>query len=46
MRGFPERPHVHVNTVRYRARRMEKLTNRDPSATADRADLSVALRAS
>ncbi|WP_442480455.1 hypothetical protein [Streptosporangium brasiliense] len=25
---------------------MEKLTNRDPSATADRADLSVALRAS
>ncbi|MGV9777948.1 hypothetical protein [Streptosporangium sp. NPDC003464] len=25
---------------------MERLTNRDPSATADRADLSVALRAS
>ncbi|MEV4188055.1 helix-turn-helix domain-containing protein, partial [Streptosporangium canum] len=41
-----ERLHVHVNTVRYRIRRVEELTGRDLSAMADRVDLFLALRAS
>ncbi|TDD04826.1 PucR family transcriptional regulator [Nonomuraea deserti] len=39
-----ERLHVHVNTVRYRVRRIEELTGRDLSAMADRVDLFLALR--
>ncbi|MBO3745680.1 helix-turn-helix domain-containing protein [Streptosporangiaceae bacterium NEAU-GS5] len=41
-----ERLHVHVNTVRYRIRRVEDLTGKDLSAMADRVDLFLALRAS
>ncbi|MCW2882828.1 MAG: putative transcriptional regulator, PucR family [Sphaerisporangium sp.] len=41
-----ERLHVHVNTVRYRIRRIEELTGRDLSTMADRVDLFLALRAS
>ncbi|MFF5212630.1 PucR family transcriptional regulator [Streptosporangium sp. NPDC000396] len=41
-----ERLHVHVNTVRYRIRRVEELTGRDLSTMADRVDLFLALRAS
>ncbi|MFI6812454.1 PucR family transcriptional regulator [Nonomuraea sp. NPDC050328] len=40
-----ERMHVHVNTVRYRIRRVEELTGRDLSAMADRVDFYLALRA-
>ncbi|NUT43823.1 MAG: helix-turn-helix domain-containing protein, partial [Thermoactinospora sp.] len=40
-----ERMHVHVNTVRYRIRRVEELTGRDLSSMADRVDLYLALRA-
>jgi DNA-binding PucR family transcriptional regulator len=40
-----ERLHVHVNTVRYRLRRIEELTRRDLSSMADRVDLFLALRA-
>ncbi|GGS88141.1 PucR family transcriptional regulator [Nonomuraea spiralis] len=39
-----ERLHVHVNTVRYRIRRIEELTGRDLSAMADRVDFFLALR--
>ncbi|MFG1751306.1 PucR family transcriptional regulator [Streptosporangium sandarakinum] len=41
-----ERLHVHVNTVRYRIRRVEELTGRDLSTMTDRVDLFLALRAS
>ncbi|MEV8630438.1 PucR family transcriptional regulator ligand-binding domain-containing protein [Streptosporangium sp. NPDC051023] len=41
-----ERLHVHVNTVRYRIRRVEELTGRDLSTMADRVDLFLALQAS
>ncbi|MXP23122.1 PucR family transcriptional regulator [Gordonia sp. HNM0687] len=37
------RLHVHVNTVRYRMSRIEALTGRDLSTTADRSDLHLAL---
>lgn len=40
-----ERLHVHVNTVRYRIRRVEELTGKDLSSMADRVDLFLALRA-
>ncbi|MEV7009386.1 helix-turn-helix domain-containing protein [Streptosporangium sp. NPDC051022] len=40
-----ERLHVHVNTVRYRIRRVEEPTGRDLSTTADRVDLFLALQA-
>jgi hypothetical protein len=40
-----ERLHVHVNTVRYRVRRIEELTGKDLSSMADRVDLFLALRA-
>ncbi|GAA4555400.1 PucR family transcriptional regulator [Planotetraspora kaengkrachanensis] len=40
-----ERLHVHVNTVRYRIRRIEELTAKDLSSMADRVDLFLALRA-
>jgi hypothetical protein len=40
-----ERMHVHVNTVRYRIRRVEELTGRDLSSMADRVDFYLALRA-
>ncbi|MBP2702566.1 PucR family transcriptional regulator ligand-binding domain-containing protein [Microbispora sp. RL4-1S] len=43
--GCAERLHVHVNTVRYRVRRIEELTGRDLSSMADRVDLFLALRA-
>ncbi|MFC9975464.1 PucR family transcriptional regulator [Spirillospora sp. NPDC127200] len=36
--------HVHVNTVRYRMRRVEQLTGRDLSRFPDRVDLYLALR--
>lgn len=36
--------HVHVNTVRYRLRRVEELTGRDLSRFPDRVDLYLALR--
>ncbi|WP_205315372.1 PucR family transcriptional regulator, partial [Nonomuraea lactucae] len=39
------RMHLHVNTVRYRIRRVEELTGRDLSAMADRVDFFLALRA-
>ncbi|MEU4698116.1 PucR family transcriptional regulator [Nonomuraea dietziae] len=39
-----ERMHVHVNTVRYRIRRIEELTGRDLSTMADRVDFFLALR--
>jgi len=40
-----ERLHVHVNTVRYRIRRVEQLTGKDLSSMSDRVDLYLALRA-
>ncbi|MFG1689419.1 PucR family transcriptional regulator [Nonomuraea sp. NPDC049269] len=40
-----ERMHVHVNTVRYRIRRVEDLTGRDLSTMTDRVDFFLALRA-
>ncbi|GLW10622.1 hypothetical protein Misp01_57500 [Microtetraspora sp. NBRC 13810] len=40
-----ERMHVHVNTVRYRIRRVEDLTGRDLSTMTDRVDFYLALRA-
>lgn len=40
-----EQMHVHVNTVRYRIRRVEELTGRDLSTMADRVDFFLALRA-
>jgi DNA-binding PucR family transcriptional regulator len=43
--GCAERLHVHVNTVRYRIRRIEELTGKDLSSMADRVDLFLALRA-
>lgn len=36
--------HVHVNTVRYRIRRVEELTGRDLSRLDDRVDVFLALR--
>src|SRR5580700_1216761 len=36
--------YVHVNTVRYRIRRIEELTGRDLSALADQVDFFLALR--
>ncbi|MEU0571354.1 helix-turn-helix domain-containing protein, partial [Nonomuraea sp. NPDC005983] len=39
-----ERLHVHVNTVRYRIRRVEELTGRNLSGMADRVDFFLALR--
>ncbi|MFI7417995.1 PucR family transcriptional regulator [Nonomuraea sp. NPDC049684] len=39
-----ERLHVHVNTVRYRVRRIEELTGRNLSAMSDRVDFFLALR--
>ncbi|GGK88767.1 hypothetical protein Sme01_01940 [Sphaerisporangium melleum] len=41
-----EKLHVHVNTVRYRIRRVEGLTGRDLVSMADRVDFFLALRAS
>lgn len=35
--------HVHLNTVRYRIRRVEELTGKNLSRTADRADVYLAL---
>ncbi|GAA0357298.1 PucR family transcriptional regulator ligand-binding domain-containing protein [Microbispora corallina] len=43
--GCAERLHVHVNTVRYRIKRVEELTGKDLSSMADRVDLFLALRA-
>ncbi|MFI7447185.1 PucR family transcriptional regulator [Nonomuraea sp. NPDC049714] len=40
-----ERMHVHVNTVRYRVKRVEELTGKDLSTMADRVDFFLALRA-
>ncbi|MEW9548919.1 helix-turn-helix domain-containing protein [Nonomuraea sp. NPDC050783] len=39
-----ERLHVHVNTVRYRVRRIEELTGRNLATMADRVDFFLALR--
>jgi hypothetical protein len=39
------RLHVHVNTLRYRIRRVEELTGRDLGTFEDRVDLFLALRA-
>ncbi|HEX4818430.1 MAG TPA: helix-turn-helix domain-containing protein, partial [Nonomuraea sp.] len=39
-----EQLHVHVNTVRYRVRRIEELTGRNLAAMADRVDFFLALR--
>ncbi|MFI6731541.1 PucR family transcriptional regulator [Nonomuraea sp. NPDC050451] len=39
-----ERLHVHVNTVRYRIRRIEELTGRNLATMADRVDFFLALR--
>ncbi|WP_129669159.1 PucR family transcriptional regulator [Phytoactinopolyspora endophytica] len=39
-----ERLHVHVNTLRYRVSRIEKLTHRDLSSTHDRVDFYLALQ--
>ncbi|NQX13529.1 PucR family transcriptional regulator [Microbacteriaceae bacterium VKM Ac-2855] len=39
-----EQTHLHLNTVRYRIARVEELTGRDLSVTADRADLYLALQ--
>lgn len=36
--------HLHVNTVRYRIRRVEELTGRDLASTVDRVDVFLALR--
>ncbi|SDJ16596.1 helix-turn-helix domain-containing protein [Nonomuraea jiangxiensis] len=41
-----ERLHVHVNTVRYRVRRIEELTGRNLGTMADRVDFFLALRGS
>jgi hypothetical protein len=38
------RMYVHVNTVRYRIRRIEELTGRDPSRLDDQVDFFLALR--
>jgi DNA-binding PucR family transcriptional regulator len=38
-----ERLHVHVNTLRYRIRRIEELTGRSVADTATRVDLQLAL---
>ncbi|MEO3871371.1 helix-turn-helix domain-containing protein [Nonomuraea sp. B12E4] len=38
------RLHVHVNTVRYRVRRIEELTGRNLATMADRVDFFLALR--
>ncbi|MFI6530914.1 PucR family transcriptional regulator [Nonomuraea sp. NPDC050547] len=40
-----EHLHVHVNTVRYRIKRVEELTGRDLSTMPDRVDFYLALRA-
>lgn len=40
-----ERLHVHVNTVRYRVKRVEELTGKDLSTMADRVDFFLALKA-
>lgn len=40
-----ERLHVHVNTVRYRIRRVEELTGRDLTTMSDRVDFFLALQA-
>ncbi|GAA3119375.1 hypothetical protein GCM10017600_36640 [Streptosporangium carneum] len=40
-----ERLHAHVNTARYRIRRVDELTGRDLSTMADRVDLFLALQA-
>jgi DNA-binding PucR family transcriptional regulator len=40
-----ERMHVHVNTVRYRVKRVEELTGKDLSTMADRVDFFLALKA-
>ncbi|MFI6295636.1 PucR family transcriptional regulator [Nonomuraea sp. NPDC050790] len=40
-----EHLHVHVNTVRYRIKRIEDLTGRDLSTMGDRVDFYLALRA-
>ncbi|MBC6461856.1 PucR family transcriptional regulator [Actinomadura sp. HBU206391] len=39
------RLHIHVNTLRYRIRRIEELTGRDLSTLENRVDLFLALRA-
>lgn len=39
------RLHVHVNTLRYRIRRIEDLTGRDLGTLEDRVDFFLALRA-
>ncbi|KAB8192636.1 PucR family transcriptional regulator [Nonomuraea phyllanthi] len=39
-----EQLHVHVNTVRYRIRRIEELTGRNLATMADRVDFYLALR--
>ncbi len=39
-----ENLHLHVNTLRYRIRRVEQLTGRNLSSFADRVDLYLALR--
>ncbi|NRQ38971.1 PucR family transcriptional regulator [Nonomuraea sp. NN258] len=39
-----ERLHVHVNTVRYRIRRVEELTGRNLATMADRVDFFLALK--
>ncbi|MQY02588.1 hypothetical protein ACRB68_06190 [Actinomadura sp. RB68] len=39
------RLHVHVNTLRYRIRRIEELTGRDLGTLEDRVDFFLALRA-
>ncbi len=36
--------YVHVNTVRYRIRRVEELTGRDLSSLTDQVDFLLALR--
>ncbi|MGH8795051.1 MAG: PucR family transcriptional regulator, partial [Stackebrandtia sp.] len=36
--------HLHVNTLRYRVKRIEQLTGRDLSRLADRVDLFLAMR--
>ncbi|TDD36740.1 helix-turn-helix domain-containing protein [Saccharopolyspora elongata] len=40
-----QRLHVHINTLRHRMNRVEELTGRSLSITADRVDLFLALRA-
>jgi DNA-binding PucR family transcriptional regulator len=36
--------HVHVNTLRHRLQRVERLTGRDLSSMEDRVDFFIALR--